>query len=151
MNYVVLGAGPAGVTAAETLRSIDPNASITMIGGEPEPPYSRMALPYLIYGKIEDGGTYLRQDPGHYDEQRIRYIMGRCGGIDSRARQIYLSTGETLPYDKLLIATGANPIRPPIPGSNLESGCGDVPRRCRSLANASASPSPKDAIAPWGQ
>ena len=40
MKYVVLGAGPAGVTAAETLRSVDPNASITMIGGEPEPPYS---------------------------------------------------------------------------------------------------------------
>ena len=131
MNYVVLGAGPAGVTAAETLRSVDPNATITMIGGEPEPPYSRMALPYLIYGKIDEGGTYLRQDPAHYDEQRIRYIMGRCGGIDSRAKQVYLSTGETLPYDKLLIATGANPIRPPIPGSNLEGV-----ENCWTLADA---------------
>ena len=120
MKYVVLGAGPAGVTAAETLRSVDPNASITLIGGEPEPPYSRMALPYLIYGKIGEDGTHLRQDPGHYDQQRIRYIMGRCGGIDSRSKQLFLSTGETLPYDKLLIATGASPIRPPIPGSNLE-------------------------------
>ena len=131
MNYVVLGAGPAGVTAAETLRSVDPSATITMIGGEPEPPYSRMALPYLIYGKIDEGGTYLRQDPAHYDEQRIRYIMGRCGGIDSRAKQVYLSTGETLPYDKLLIATGANPIRPPIPGSNLEGV-----ENCWTLADA---------------
>ena len=131
MNYVVLGAGPAGVTAAETLRSVDPNATITMIGGEPEPPYSRMALPYLIYGKIDEGGTYLRQDPAHYDKQRIRYIMGRCGGIDSRAKQVYLSTGETLPYDKLLIATGANPIRPPIPGSNLEGV-----ENCWTLADA---------------
>jgi NAD(P)H-nitrite reductase large subunit len=120
MNYVILGAGPAGVTAAETLRSVDPNASITLIGGEPEPPYSRMALPYLIYGKIDEGGTYLRQDPTHYDKLRIRYVTGRCGGIDSRAKQVFLSGGETLPYDKLLIATGANPIMPPIPGSNLE-------------------------------
>ncbi len=120
MNYVVLGAGPAGVTAAETLRSADPNANITLIGGEPEPPYSRMALPYLIYGKIDEGGTYLRQDAGHYDQQRIRYVTGRCGGIDSRAKEVYLSGGETLPYDKLLIATGANPIQPPIPGGNLE-------------------------------
>lgn len=120
MNYVVLGAGPAGVTAAETLRNADPNASITLIGGEPEPPYSRMALPYLIYGKIDEGGTYLRQDATHYDSQRIRYVTGRCGGIDSRAKEVYLSGGETLPYDKLLIATGANPIHPPIPGANHE-------------------------------
>ncbi|MEQ8824375.1 MAG: FAD-dependent oxidoreductase [Filomicrobium sp.] len=118
MNYVVLGAGPAGVTAAETLRSVDPNATITLIGGEPEPPYSRMALPYLIYGKIDEGGTYLRQDPEHYDKQRIRYIMGRCGGIDSAEKKLYLSTGEVLPYDRLLIATGASPIMPPIPGAN---------------------------------
>jgi NAD(P)H-nitrite reductase large subunit len=120
MNYVILGAGPAGVTAAETLRSVDPNATITLIGGEPEPPYSRMALPYLIYGKIGEDGTYLRQDPKHYDDQRIRYIMGRAGGIDSRAKKLFLSTGETLDYDKLLIATGANPIMPPIPGRQLE-------------------------------
>ncbi len=120
MNYVILGAGPAGVTAAETLRSVDPTANITMVGGEPEPPYSRMALPYLIYGKIGEDGTYLRQDPKHYDEQRIRYIQGRAGGIDSRAKKLFLSTGEALDYDKLLIATGANPIMPPLPGSNLE-------------------------------
>ncbi|MCH9806945.1 MAG: FAD-dependent oxidoreductase [Alphaproteobacteria bacterium] len=120
MKYVILGAGPAGVTAAETLRNVDPTATITMIGGEPEPPYSRMALPYLIYGKVGEDGTYLRQDPKHYDDQRIRYIQGRAGGIDSRAKKLSLSTGEVLDYDKLLIATGANPIMPPIPGSNLE-------------------------------
>ncbi len=120
MNYVILGAGPAGVTAAETLRAADPQASITLIGGEPEPPYSRMALPYLIYGKIDEGGTYLRQDETHYDQQRIRYLNGRCGGIDSSSKRLYLSGGEVLPYDKLLIATGANPIMPPIPGAHLE-------------------------------
>lgn len=120
MNYVILGAGPAGVTAAETLRSVDPNANITLVGGEPEPPYSRMALPYLIYGKIDEGGTYLRQDPAHYDKLRIGYVTGRCGGIDSRNKQVFLNGGETLPYDRLLIATGASPIIPPIPGSNLE-------------------------------
>lgn len=120
MNYVILGAGPAGVTAAETLRAADPQASITMVGGEPEPPYSRMALPYLIYGKIDEGGTYLRQDANHYDQHNIRYVKGRCGGIDSRAKKLYMSGGEELPYDKLLIATGANPIMPPIPGAHLE-------------------------------
>lgn len=121
MNYVVLGAGPAGVTAAETLRSLDKRATITLIGGEDEPqPYSRMAIPYYIYGKIGEKGTYLRQEPGHYQRLGIDYRVGRCGGIDSRAKKLYLANGETLAYDKLLIATGASPIIPRMPGSNLE-------------------------------
>jgi len=121
MNYVVLGAGPAGVTAAETLRSIDKGATITLIGGEEEPqPYSRMAIPYYIYGKIDEGGTYLRQEPGHYDRMGITYRVGRCGGIDPAAHRLYLAGGETISYDKLLIATGASPIIPRMPGSNLD-------------------------------
>ena len=78
MNYVVLGAGPAGVTAAETLRSLDKASSITIINGEDEPqPYSRMAIPYYIYGKIDEHGTYLRQTPGHYEKLGITYKVGR--------------------------------------------------------------------------
>lgn len=121
MNYVVLGAGPAGVTAAETLRSLDKSASITVISGEEEPqPYSRMAIPYYIYGKIDEGGTYLRQQSGHYDKMGIDYRVARCGGVDPAAHKIYLNGGESLAYDKLLIATGASPIIPNMPGSNLE-------------------------------
>ena len=85
MDYVVLGAGPAGVTAAETLRSIDKTARITIINGEKEPqPYSRMAIPYYIYGKIEEGGTYLRQTEDHYGKMGIEYRVGRCGGIEAQ-------------------------------------------------------------------
>ncbi len=120
MNYVVLGAGPAGVTAAETLRSADPKGTITMIGGENEPqPYSRMAIPYYIYGKIAEGGTYLRQEPGHYDKLGITYRVGRCGGIDPVGHKIHLTGGDSVSYDKLLIATGASPIIPRMPGANL--------------------------------
>ncbi|HRY07854.1 MAG TPA: FAD-dependent oxidoreductase [Hyphomicrobiaceae bacterium] len=121
MNYVVLGAGPAGVTAAETLRKIDTGATITLIGGEEEPqPYSRMAIPYFIHGKIDDTGTYLRQEPQHYDRLGIAYRVGRCGGIDPAAHRLHLAGGETIAYDKLLIATGASPIIPRMPGSNLD-------------------------------
>ena len=45
MQHIIIGAGPAGVIAAETLRKADPDAGITIIGDEPEPPYSRMAIP----------------------------------------------------------------------------------------------------------
>jgi len=119
MKYVILGAGPAGVTAAETLRSVDKTASIAMVGGEPEPPYSRMAIPYYIYGKVGEDGTYLRQNPSHYDDLNIRYIMDRAGGIDTTGKKLHLGGGEVLDYDKLLIATGASPIIPRMEGSNL--------------------------------
>jgi NAD(P)H-nitrite reductase large subunit len=119
MDYVILGAGPAGVTAAETIRGLDRNGRITMIGGEPEPPYSRMAIPYLLHGSIKEGGTYLRQDAKHFDKLNIRYVTGKVGGLDTAQRKLFLSGGETLPYDRLLIATGASPIIPRVPGANL--------------------------------
>ncbi len=48
MRHLIVGAGPAGVTAAEVLRRVDPTGSVTIIGDEPEPPYSRMAIPYFL-------------------------------------------------------------------------------------------------------
>ena len=54
MDYVILGAGPAGVNAAESLRRLDSDASIRIIGDEPEPPYSRMAIPYLLMDRIDE-------------------------------------------------------------------------------------------------
>jgi NAD(P)H-nitrite reductase large subunit len=119
MDYVILGAGPAGVTAAETIRGLDKNGRITLIGGEPEPPYSRMAIPYLLHGAVKEGGTYLRQNPKHYDALNIRYMTGKVGGIDTKTKRLFMSGADTLPYDKLLIATGASPIIPRVPGANL--------------------------------
>ena len=83
MDYVILGAGPAGVTAAETIRGLDRNGRITLVGGEAEPPYSRMAIPYLLHGGVQEPGTYLRQDPKHYDALNIRYLTGKIGGVDT--------------------------------------------------------------------
>ena len=119
MNYVILGAGPAGVTAAEAIRSLDKTGKITMIGGDPEPPYSRMAIPYLLHGSIKEQGTYLRQDAKHYESLNILYQHGKAGGVDVKAKQLFLAGGEAIPYDKLLIATGASPIIPKVPGTNL--------------------------------
>lgn len=131
MNYVILGAGPAGVTAAETIRQTDTAGRITLVGGEPEPPYSRMAIPYLLNSKIDEHGTYLRQQDDHYDRLGISYVTGRAGGIDTERRQLFMSGAETLSYDKLLIATGASPIIPKMSGSNLD---GVV--NCWTLADA---------------
>ena len=56
-RHVIIGNGPAGVVAAETLRRADAEAEITLIGDEAEPPYSRMAIPYLLMGQIDEAGT----------------------------------------------------------------------------------------------
>ena len=116
MHHVILGAGPAGVTAAETIRNQDPSAEITLVAGEGEPPYSRMAIPYLLEGKIGEDGTYLRQTKDHYQEQAIKVVEGPTTAVDTGAKSVSLKDGSTLSYDKLLIATGASPVRPPIDG-----------------------------------
>ncbi len=56
MHHVILGAGPAGIIAAETLRKHAPGDTITVVGEESEPPYSRMAIPYLLMGRIAESG-----------------------------------------------------------------------------------------------
>ena len=119
MDYVVLGAGPAGVIAAETLRRSDRGGRVTLVGDEPEAPYSRMAIPYLLAETIEEEGTHLRHGAGHYDQKEIALRQGRAEGIDVANARLRLEGGEALAYDKLLIATGSRPTRPPIPGMDL--------------------------------
>ena len=116
MRHVILGNGPAGVVAAETIRKADPDAEITLLGDEPEPPYSRMALPYLLQKEIKEDGTYLRKDAGHFDRLRIKLISAHAQGVDTKQRQVKLNNGAFLPYDRLLIATGAHPTKPPVAG-----------------------------------
>ncbi len=119
MKHVILGNGPAGVIASETIRKHASNDEIVLVGAEPEPPYSRMAIPYLLTGKIDEAGTYLRKDPAHFDRLGIRLKTARAKSVDGRARTLSLDDGATLSFDRLLIATGSVPVRPPIPGIDL--------------------------------
>ena len=119
MHHVILGAGPAGVLAADTLRKLDGDAQITLVSGEEEPPYSRMAIPYLLANHIGEDGTYLRQDAGHYASHAIDVIHARATRIDPGKKSVTLEKGKTLNYDRLLIATGASPIRHAVPGLDL--------------------------------
>jgi NADPH-dependent 2,4-dienoyl-CoA reductase/sulfur reductase-like enzyme len=116
MRHVILGNGPAGVVAAETIRKADPDAEVTLVGSEPEPPYSRMAIPYLLQEEIGEDGTYLRKDAGHFERLRIKLVAAAAEAVDTKAKLVKLNDGSSLPYDALLIATGAQPTRPPIAG-----------------------------------
>lgn len=119
MHHVILGAGPAGVIAAETIRKHAPNDRITLVGDEPEPPYSRMAIPYLLIGNIQEPGTYLRKSAAHFQNLRVDQRRARATRVDAAARTVALDDGQTLSFDRLLIATGSHPVRPPIPGMDL--------------------------------
>ena len=133
MKHLILGAGPAGVIAAETLRKHAPHDDITIVGDEPEAPYSRMAIPYLLIGNVQESGTHLRHGAGHYEQHRITLKHGRAVSVDASARTVKLDSGETLPFDRLLIATGSSPATPPIPGID-----GPGVRACWTLADARA-------------
>ena len=115
-HHVILGAGPAGVIAAETIRKQAPHDTITLVGDEAEPPYSRMAIPYLLMGNIDEPGTYLRKSPSHFADLRINQLFAQAVSVDTATKSIALSAGEPLLYDRLLIATGSRPASPPVPG-----------------------------------
>ncbi len=119
MRYVVIGTGPAGVTAAEALRRTDSAGDVTLVSDEPEPPYSRMAIPYLLNRKIEEQGTYLRKQPGHFESQGIGVVYGRVTRVDPARSEMVLEDGGALGYDRLLVASGSHPIIPNIPGIDL--------------------------------
>ena len=119
MKHVIIGNGPAGLVAAETLRRLQPDAEIALIGDEAEPPYSRMAIPYFLIGKIADSGTHLRKAHDHYATERIHLIEGKVVKVDAKEKQVEFASGERLPYDRLLIASGSHPIRPKVTGMDL--------------------------------
>ena len=119
MKHVIIGAGPAGVIAAETLRKGDPGAEVQLIGGEAEPPYSRMAIPYLLENNISEDGTYLRKNESHYDKLSIQYSHSRVESINPEKNLVVLEGGDKVSFDRLLIATGARPVKLPIPGIEL--------------------------------
>ena len=118
MKHVILGNGPAGVIAAETIRKRAPHDQIIMIGCEDAPPYSRMAIPYLLMGNIQEPGTYLRKDADHFEKLKIEQIRGKASSVDLKAKKIELD-GQSITFDKLLLATGSVPVQPPIPGIDL--------------------------------
>ena len=134
IHHVILGAGPAGVIAAETIRKHAPHDRITIVGDENEAPYSRMAIPYLLIGKVGEGGTHLRHTPDHFEALNISVLRGvRAKVLDAAQRTLELSDGNSLDFDKLLIATGSSPATPPIPGIN-----GPGVHSCWTLADARA-------------
>lgn len=133
MKYLILGNGPTGVIAAETLRQADPAGTVMLVGSESEPPYSRMAIPYLLEGNIDEPGTYLRKGADHFADHGIIQRHGRAVALDTDRCSVLFDDGSHEGYDRLLVATGSHPMRPPIPGIDLPQV-----QTCWTLADARA-------------
>lgn len=114
-KIVIVGAGPAGMNAVDTLRELGADVEITLVCDEI--PYTRMVLPYFMAGNVVE--DHLKTaDPEYLTERGVTWKQARVTSVDAAARSLTLDSGETLAYDDLLVATGARAIKPPIPGAD---------------------------------
>ena len=110
MRYVIIGNGVAGVHAAETIRRFDPHGAITLISDEASPPYCRPMISMVLEGSVTPEKLPIR-DTGFYADLGITAVLGRrVTAIDVDNRTVAVD-GQCYPYDKLLIASGADPRR----------------------------------------
>ncbi len=119
-RIVIVGAGAAGNAAAEMLRREGYSGPLLLIGGEPSVPYDRpnLSKDYLAGDAPEDWIPLRSRE--FYDNHQIELILGRrVASIDPKNRQVVLDDGESRPYDALLLATGADPVKLSIPGADL--------------------------------
>jgi 3-phenylpropionate/trans-cinnamate dioxygenase ferredoxin reductase subunit len=133
-THVIAGAGLAGAKAAEALRAEGFEGRIVLVGEEAELPYERPPLS-KDYLRGESPREQARVHPEvFYAEHDIELLTGTVvTALDTAARSVLLSTGETLGYDRLLLATGSEPRRLPVPGAELEGV-----RHLRTFADSDA-------------
>jgi NAD(P)H-nitrite reductase large subunit len=108
-RFVIVGNGVAGTTCAETLRKNDTDCEITLIGDERWPLYNRVALPPYIKGKATREKVFLRTVEQHVQRGITLLLETRATKINPDEQTVLLNTGQELPYDALLVATGGRP------------------------------------------
>jgi 3-phenylpropionate/trans-cinnamate dioxygenase ferredoxin reductase subunit len=120
-TFVIVGASLAGAKAAEALRQEGFEGRVVLIGAEPERPYERPPLSKdYLQGESEREKVFVHE-PSFYAEQNIDLRLAQTvTELDSREREVTLESGERLGFDRLLLATGAEPRRLSIPGSDLD-------------------------------
>ncbi len=120
-TFVIVGASLAGAKAAETLRAEGFDGRVVLLGDEQERPYERPPLSKgYLRGDVAAGKLFVH-DRGFYDDHGIELVLGRTAvRLDTSTRDVTLDDGARLQYDRLLLATGAEPFRLSIPGGDLD-------------------------------
>ena len=117
MQYVIIGNGVAGTTAALNIRKFDSEGKIIILSDEPYPFYSRIRLPEYLGKALEEKDLIIRKDTW-YEENRIDLVLSTAvTDIDTTEKKVIASGKPAIKYDRLLIATGGVSFVPPIPGA----------------------------------
>jgi len=120
MQYVIIGGSASGISAVETIRSIDRESSIDLFSDEDTPLFSRVLLPYYIAEELSKPLLNFRT-ADFFEQMRVTPHLGvRIREVSISSKAVQAEDGETYPFDKLLLATGGNPIVPPIQGIRKE-------------------------------
>jgi len=115
-KYLIIGSSHAGLNAADEIRVHDQEGSLTMLSMEACLPYSPTVLPYVVSGKTDEENIYLR-DAKFFEENNITFLPEKKAvGINVAASTVSLSDGGEISYEKVLIASGAEPTLPPVSG-----------------------------------
>ncbi len=117
-RYVIIGSGAAGIAASEAIRNHDASGEILLITDDPHGYYSRPGLAYYLTGEIDERMLFPFSEQD-FRRLNLRRITAQVARIHPEAHRIEMHTGAQLPYDRLLIATGAAAVRADVPGSDL--------------------------------
>jgi NAD(P)H-nitrite reductase large subunit len=115
-KVVIIGNGIAGNTAADHVRRRHPDCTIDIVGEELHPIYNRMGIARLVYGRSAMSGLQLFTDEWYERNKVTLWLNTLVSEVDRPRREVVLGTGERLPYDRLILTTGAAVSVPPIEG-----------------------------------
>jgi nitrite reductase (NADH) large subunit len=116
-SILIIGAGVAGLTAAEKARATSPSAKITIISKEQGPPYYRLNLTRLLAGEVNEPSLVMQSDDWFRDKA-IELIHGEVTDIVPGKKQVVLKGGKAFAYDRLIVANGSHPFIPPFEGAS---------------------------------
>jgi nitrite reductase (NADH) large subunit len=117
-DYLIIGNGVAGTTAAENIRKLDKAGKITVVTEESTPFYYRMRLPDFISGDLPEDKLSGKNDRWYKDQGIDLKLSTRIQGADSGKRVVTTQGNQEIPYDRLLVATGSRSFVPPMKGAD---------------------------------
>ena len=114
-DVLIIGNSAAGLSAAETVRKYDKTCKITIVSKEGGDAYSRVLLPYILRGKLDYKNLFFKEE-NYYEKNDFSYIEGTVTDVKPESKSVVIGDNQIIEYGSLLIASGSNPVKPPIPG-----------------------------------